>query len=145
MASPFPANSTLVFQVPSSSGEIDELGNPSATTVPLTVTAYLKELRNRSRTNDGLDGGEVSRVLLEGRINSVELDGVAIEPAALPAEILPGAKATAVISDPAGQSADLVGDFFLEAAIASAFGTSAVMGAPIRGYLVTQVAWGEAL
>ncbi|WP_088893200.1 hypothetical protein [Leptolyngbya ohadii] len=148
MSSPFPPNALLTFRLPVAGGEIDALGNPVALTEDLQVVCYLKQ-GSVQKSSDPLDGGELARVALDGRIVGRLVDG-AIEPLdSLPADILPGTKAEARIGRdgtlPSDGDEALEGDFFVEQAIASAFGVDAVLGGKIRGYLVMAVAWGEAL
>ncbi len=142
MSSPFPPNATLTFQLPVSNETIDALGNPTATTEDLIVVCYFKESSSQGKGDDPLDGGEISRLSLDGRIVGKLVNGVLEDLPELPASILPGAKATASIDRAGG---NITGDFFLSAAIPSAFGVDAVLGGKIRGYLVTAIAWGDAL
>lgn len=134
----FPANATLIFQVPTGSGEIDELGNPLSATEPLIVAAYLREVASTNKRLEPLSDGEFSRVSLEGRIVGRVVNGVVEALEALPETILPGAKAQARVGN-------LTGDFFVEPSIASVWGVESVLGSKIRGTLLTEVAWGEAL
>ncbi|MDX2215516.1 MAG: hypothetical protein SFY66_19790 [Oculatellaceae cyanobacterium bins.114] len=142
MSSPFPPNATLTFQLPVSGETIDELGNAASTTEDLVLLCYLKEGKNRTRTGDALDAGEISRTPVDGRIVGRLVSGELQDLAELPPSLLPGAKATATIDRTGG---NITGDFFLEASIPSAFGVDAVLGGKIRGYLVMAIAWGEAL
>ncbi|MGG6295294.1 hypothetical protein ACQ4M4_12965 [Leptolyngbya sp. AN02str] len=135
MASPFPANATLTFQVPVGEPGIDTLGNMTQATEPFVAQVYFREAKNRGSTSNVAEESErVSRLQLEGRL---------VEPDSLPANV--SVKAAAVLRDLGGVATELDGDFFLEESLGSAFGTSAVLGAPIRGYFVRRVRWGEAL
>lgn len=142
MPTPFPVNATLTFRAIATEPAIDALGNLSGAGLDLVVTAYLKRA-NQSREAEQLQGGEVARVAVEGRIDSVQFGTETLD--SLPASILPGQAAEIIISDPAGVASDLHGQFYLEASPASAFGTSAVLGAPIKGFILIEVAWAEAL
>jgi len=144
MASPFPANATLTFLVPTGEPDINDLGEPVAMVEEWVVQCYLRA-QNRTAQPKAVEAGEMPRIYIKGRIVSVSVGGVERIPAALPATVQVGAKATATINDLGGFAAPVTGDFYLEMAIASAFGTSAALGAPIEGYLTQTVNWGEAL
>ena len=135
MTSPFPVNAYLVFQVPTSPLSIDELGNAIASTEPLEVQCYFKATPAGSGQKDPA-GSSDNRVNLSGRI---------ISPDALPASVIPGARASITLVDPAGVAADQEGDFFLEGVVPSAFGLSSALGAPIRGYFIARSRFGEAV
>ena len=129
MSGPFPPNCTLVFQVPLTDvTAVDGLGNPVATTSTVSVQCYLKKVSNRGQS---LDGADLSRVQVSGRC---------VEPTTLPAGILPGAKAQAT-------AGSLTGEFYLQAGIAmpAEWGIEAALGQKIEGYILSEVAWGDAL
>lgn len=123
------ANATLTFQVAVSSGEIDSLGNPVATTQDAIVEAYITEIP-RERTQIGWSGGADNVLRVQGRC---------VEPAALPEGIIPGVAAKAVIGG-------VEGEFYLEPALQSAFEVlGQVAGEKIKGRFVTRSVMGEAL
>lgn len=131
MSGPFPPNCTLVFQVPLTDvTAVDGLGNPMAATTEVSVQCYLKKVSHQSR-EQSLDGADLSRVQVKGRC---------VEPTALPAGILPGAKAQAT-------AGSLTGEFYLQAGIdmPAEWGIEAALGQKIEGYILSEVAWGEAL
>lgn len=132
MNSPFAqfANATLTFQLPTTEPSLtDQTGNVATETEPLTVTAYFasKTARLDPETDNLAD--DLSRIRLEGRC---------ITPSALPATILPGARAVAIVGG-------VEGDFYLEGSIPSAFGVDAILGGKLRGYLITRSAWSNSL
>lgn len=127
MSTPFPPNATITF--------------PDA----IVVFCYLKESRSRSKNDDSTSGGEVVRLALEGRIDSVTIGGVLQAVAALPATLQPGTSGAIVLKDLGGVAPDKTGEFFIEAALDSAFGLSDSLGARIRGYLAQRVEWVDAL
>lgn len=122
MSTPFPPNALITF--------------PNA----VVVSCYLKEASNR-KNDDSTSGGEVVRLALEGRIDTVSINDVVQESAALPTSILPGTVGAITLTDPAGVAKTKEGEFFLEESLDSAFGISAQLGARIRGYLVRRVDW----
>jgi hypothetical protein len=131
----YPANATLTFQVPiaPSLGAVDGYGNPIATTQDLIVSAYLKE-GTREQDGDLKDGNETIRVELEGRC---------ISPEKLPLEVAIGSRADCEVRDAIGNVA-MVGEFYLDASVPSAWGVDEVLGGKIRGYLITRIRWGTA-
>ena len=128
MASPFPVNAILTFQVPTGESSIDDLGNPVIVTESLVVHAFMKESRRSSRQATETDrASEAALLSLEGRC---------LEPAELPPTLLVGAKAKAVIGG-------VEGDFYLEPVLQSAFTTvTDALGAKIRGSFETRVVYG---
>lgn len=129
--SPFAAfaNATLTFQRAIAPPQIDALGNLSAVTEDFVVTAYLKTKKSQRQPFTPIDGGQD---------NVIELEGRCIEPATLPLDILPGARAAAVIGG-------VEGEFYIEATIPSAFGVDRALGGKISGRFITRTSWGEAL
>lgn len=86
-----------------------------------------------------MDAGDLTQISLEGRVIGKLLPDQTIEELpALPATILSGAKAQAVVGE-------VSGDFFYEVSIPSAFGVDAILGGKLRGTLITETAWGNAL
>lgn len=131
MASPFPVNATLVFEVSTGETETDELGNTRAKLESLTVLAYLKEKRSSSSSN-GLDSD------LDSDRHAVTVEGRCIDPAALPPSVVPGSKAIATIGD-------LQGEFELSPTVQTAFeAVTAALGAKIKGTFTARVLWGQA-
>lgn len=109
------------------------------------VECYLKESKSRSKNDDSFAGGEVIRLALEGRIDTVAIDGVQQFPAALPAALLPGTVGAIEIDDLGAIAPVKAGEFYLEESVDSAFGLSDALGARIRGYLARRVEWVDAL
>ncbi|HIK42161.1 hypothetical protein [Thermoleptolyngbya sp. M55_K2018_002] len=133
MATPFPVNAYLTFQVPVSPLDTDDLGNAIATTEPLEVQCYLRASKSSAIARDPA-GSSDNRITMEGRI---------AEPDALPSSIIPGARAQIVIVDPGGVVPNQEGEFFLEGSTPSAFGITPALGAPIKGYFVARSTWGN--
>ncbi len=132
MSTPFAAyaNATLTFQRAIAAPTVDALGNQSVQTEDFVVTAYLKEIVPRAGGNlSPFDGGTDTSSRVEGRL---------VEPTSLPADIVPGVRAIAVIGG-------IEGEFYLAATIPDAFGVDGVLGSKIKGRFVTRVAFGEAL
>lgn len=133
MATPFPVNAYLTFQVPIAPLATDGLGNAIAATEPLEVQCYLRASKSSAIARDPA-GSNDNRIMMEGRIS---------EPDALPASIVPGARAKATIVDPGGVVPNQEGEFFLEGSTASAFGITTALGAPIKGYFIARSTWGN--
>lgn len=130
MSTPFSAyaNAVLIFQLPIQVIENDSLGNPQAITEDFAVHAYLKSASSNTNINP-FDAGQDNVIGVEGRC---------VEPASLPADIAPGARAIATIGG-------IEGEFFLETSIPSAFGVDDLLGAKLKGRFVTSVTWGDAI
>lgn len=127
MASPFPHNATLIFQVPIGDSQIDALGNLIADTETVQVEAYLvQQSRRQQPTSD--DATDQNAVPFKGRW---------ISPETPPAGLQPGAKADAIIGN-------LAGTFVLGASAGSPFAAvDAALGFPLEGTLYNRVVWGE--
>lgn len=145
MSSPFPPNATITFLVPTGEPLVTDLGDPAAFCEEWVVEAYLKRAKSKNKSSDSANAGEMPRTFLEGRIVAVLVGGVEQEIAALPASVLPGSKGILELRDNGELMGLITGDFFLDVSVASAFGTSAALGAPIEGYYLGTVNWGEAL
>ncbi len=123
------ANATLTFQRAIGPASIDALGNSSAPTGDWVLSAYLKEVNSTAKNQQPWEGGQDNVVRVEGRC---------VEPAALPADIVPGVKAEAIISG-------FVGEFILEATLPSPLGVDELLGAKIKGRFVSRSLMGDAL
>ncbi|MEO0533240.1 MAG: hypothetical protein AAF215_05170 [Cyanobacteria bacterium P01_A01_bin.123] len=125
MASVFPANATLTFQVPIGEKKEDNLGNPSTITQPLVVSAYLVPKSSRAQSDNSSE------------LHEVQLEGRCIDPSALPPSLPPGSKATATIDE-------LQGEFYLAAVVQSPYtAVTAALGAKLSGTFKARVIWGE--
>jgi len=123
------ANATLTFKRQVGSVTIDALGNRSVSTQDFVITAYLKEVSSNRQQEKDFDGGLDNVIAVEGRC---------VEPATLPPDIVPGMMASAVIGGK-------VGEFYLEPALPSAFGTvEATLGDKLKGRFVVRIVMGEA-
>ena len=129
MASPFPANATLFFEVPLGESYVDALGNIVSDTEQLQVEAFLvqkKEERLRERRDNASD---TAIAFFKGRW---------LSPSAPPPGLQPGAKAEAVIGN-------LQGTFVLGAKAGSPFvQVNEELGFPMEGELYIHTVWGEA-
>lgn len=134
----FPANATLIFQVPTGQVTIDPLGNPRVVTEEVTVSAYLRSNPSQRRSSDSTDGGELNRISLTGRIVGRVLPNGSTVPYSLPKTVLAGARAEATIDGHKGE-------FFCELSLQSVWGVQAVLGDKIEGLFVSEVAWGSAI
>jgi len=143
MATPLPVNATITFKLPIQNSDIDELGNPVVETEDLIVQCYLSSATTNRQGKEDEDGSTLSRLFVKGRINARILpDGSTTDLPELPSSILPGAKGYCEINRAGG---NITGDFFLDASIPSPFGVDDALGGKINGYVVTAIAWGEAL
>lgn len=124
----FPANATLVFQVPTGEKEIDDLGNVRTVVQPLVVQAYLRESSSRRPPTETDRASEANVIGVSGRC---------VEPSSLPPTLLPGAKAKASIGG-------IDGDFYLETCLQSAYeAVTDVLGAKLKGSFEARVTYGE--
>lgn len=127
--SPFAPNAMLTFQIPLLEFDaVNDLGEPSAVTEPFLVQAYL---RQKSAREESLNDADLSRVPVKGRC---------VSPTVLPASLKPGAKAIITTSK-------LTGEFYLQASLRAPveYGIEAALGDRLEGYILSDVAWGEAL
>ena len=130
MASPFPANATLIFTVPVGESYIDALGNPASDTEELQVEAFLTQKRNEGRLRSRSDNASDTAIAF--------FKGRWLSPSVPPAGVQPGAKAEAVIGN-------LQGTFVLGAVAGSPFEqVNEALGFPMEGELCINTIWGEA-
>lgn len=128
----FPVNATLTFQVPTGETAIDALGNVRTLTQPLVVRASLRERQSNLRTLPAAT--ETDRA---SSATMLALEGRCIEPKKLPIELLPGAKASAVID---GRQ----GDFTLEPIVQTVYvQVTEALGEKIRGGFEVRSTYGE--
>ena len=153
----FPANTTIVFQVPTAPQQIGLNGTPETLTAPLVVVASTSE---------------VARIGSETRLQDIDyfqidLTGRSITPKALPNTIKPGtsgqcyvwrltsafklpesfANLEALEAFAEANEGNILqnGVFYLKADTGSKFKVQQILGDKIVGSLTTKVAWDETL
>ena len=154
----FPANTTIVFQVPTAQQQIGLNGTPETPTAPLVVVASMGEVPSRANTENRLQDIDYFQLDLKGR---------AITPKALPNTIKPGtsgqcyvwrltssfklpesfASLEALETFAEANEGNILqnGVFYLKADTGSKFKVQQILGDKIVGSLTTKVAWDETL
>jgi hypothetical protein len=127
MASPFPHNATLIFQVGTPSTETDRMGNPLTIYTPLELTASLT-----------LDRAKTARAIVEpgDDPNIAYLTGRCISPKYTPPSVRANSKAKCTIFDLAtGESKS--GEFTVTNMLQSRWApVSKALGSKIEGYFI---------
>ena len=163
MASPFAlyANLTVLFDVPTGLETIGANGGPVLGTEQKIAIAYAKRQEfNRRESSEALKDGELSRIWYKGYwvLPMVAYSGLQAEQIGKaynwytePGTFRLPEEGWATIADydafVAANSDRIVaqGDFVLAPTPPKQFGVEAIAGFPFSGYLLTQVAWSDAL
>ena len=164
MSSPYTryANITVLFQLPTGAETTSMLGNPALDAQPLIVIAWGNRRKQRDqRSNEPLQDGELSRLYYKGfwvhpfpwapQALQAEQIGKAYvwrtEPGrfGLPEEAWPDVPSYETFIQDNANRIVAEGDFVLEPSPAGPYGVEAKTGDVFSGYLLTQVAWGDAI